>query len=52
MTATLLMSTDAQALRLSLDPFSHFSSDPLDLAHLATGFSFADDEDDAEETEA
>ena len=54
MTATMTMSADAQALRFSLDPMnvSHFSSDPLDLAHLATGFSFDDeDEDDAEKTE-
>ena len=48
MTATMMISADAQALRFSLDPMnvSHFSSDPLDLAHLATGFSFEDAEDE------
>jgi hypothetical protein len=53
MTATMMMSADAQALRFSLDPMnvSHFSSDPLDLAHLASGFSFADDEDEDERAE-
>jgi hypothetical protein len=60
MTATLMMSADAQALRFSLDPMnvSHFSSDPLDLAHFAldsgpfaTAFSF-EDEDDHEKDDA
>ena len=55
MTATMMMSADAQALRFSLDPFSvsHFSSDPLDLAHFASGFSFeGNDEDEDEKDDA
>lgn len=54
MTATMMMSADAQALAsriFSLDPMdlAHLASDPLDLAQLASGgFSFGDDEDEPE----
>ena len=53
MTATMMMSADAQALRFSLDPMnvSRFSSDPHDLARFASGFSFEDEDEDEEKTE-